>query len=296
LLLSSGLFNRDWYLANNPDVANAKVNPFIHYLRYGGFEGRDPGPEFSSAWYLSKYDDVKQEGINPLIHYLKYGKKEGRKTYSQNSVLHGLKKQKVFCIGLNKTGTTSMELILKDFGYILGDQAEAEHLMDDWAIRDFRRIVKYCETADAFQDLPFSVDFTYQALDYAFQGSKFILTVRNNADEWYQSMIRFHSKIMETSGLPTIDDLKNFSYREKGWNWRQLQNIFGVDESNPYNESLFKRYYTNHNRQVMEYFKYRPSDLLVLNLANPSAMQFLCDFLDIKYEGQLIPHLNKTRE
>ncbi len=78
LLQSSGFFNIDWYLIKYPDVAEAKVDPMIHFLYNGGFEGRDPGPEFSSKWYLNTYLDVKEAGVNPLIHYLRYGKKEGR--------------------------------------------------------------------------------------------------------------------------------------------------------------------------------------------------------------------------
>ncbi len=35
----SGLFDKDWYLAKNPDVAQAGVDPWLHYVRYGGFEG-----------------------------------------------------------------------------------------------------------------------------------------------------------------------------------------------------------------------------------------------------------------
>jgi hypothetical protein len=78
LLRGSDLFDANWYLANNPDVSKTKADPLLHYYRYGGFEGRDPGPKFSSSWYLSSYEDVKKAGINPLIHYLKYGQKEGR--------------------------------------------------------------------------------------------------------------------------------------------------------------------------------------------------------------------------
>ena len=74
----SGLFDEHWYLENNPDVAQAKVKPGLHYLRYGGIEGRDPSPDFSSKFYLDTYEDVKKAGINPLIHYLRYGRKEGR--------------------------------------------------------------------------------------------------------------------------------------------------------------------------------------------------------------------------
>jgi len=78
LIRSSDLFDETWYLTNNPDVAQARADPALHYLRFGGFEGLDPGPNFSSAWYLDTYADVKNYGVNPLVHYLKYGRKEGR--------------------------------------------------------------------------------------------------------------------------------------------------------------------------------------------------------------------------
>jgi SAM-dependent methyltransferase len=78
LIRSSGLFDETWYLNKNPDVAQAKADPAPHYLRMGGFEGRDQGPNFCSAWYLDTYEDVKKDGVNPLVHYVKYGREEGR--------------------------------------------------------------------------------------------------------------------------------------------------------------------------------------------------------------------------
>jgi FkbM family methyltransferase len=74
----SGLFDREWYLSQYPDVAEANIDPLKHYIAHGGFEGRDPSPKFSSSWYLNSYQDVKEAEVNPLIHYLKFGKKEGR--------------------------------------------------------------------------------------------------------------------------------------------------------------------------------------------------------------------------
>lgn len=76
LIRNSGLFDTDWYLVQNPDVAQSQMDPALHYLIYGGFEGRDPGPKFSSAFYLENYPDVKSSGINPLLHYLLHGTKK----------------------------------------------------------------------------------------------------------------------------------------------------------------------------------------------------------------------------
>jgi SAM-dependent methyltransferase len=82
LVRESGLFDRDWYLAHNPDVAISDQDPLMHYLQHGGQEGRDPGPDFDSQWYLDQNTDVGARGMNPLIHYLRFGRKEGRRAKS----------------------------------------------------------------------------------------------------------------------------------------------------------------------------------------------------------------------
>ncbi len=87
LIKSSGLFDETWYLNNNPDVALSEIDPLLHYLNNGGFEGRDPSPQFSSLWYLNRYEDVKKVGMNPLLHYLKYGRAEDRIVSSVNEAL-----------------------------------------------------------------------------------------------------------------------------------------------------------------------------------------------------------------
>ena len=76
--LKSGLFDQEWYLTRNPDVAQAGVDPMEHYLLSGGLEGRDPSSWFDSKWYLTQNPDVAKAGMNPLIHYLGWGNAEGR--------------------------------------------------------------------------------------------------------------------------------------------------------------------------------------------------------------------------
>src|SRR5690606_4675563 len=106
----------------------------------------------------------------------------------------GIRSPKIFCIGRNKTGTTSLKVALRDLGYSIGSQRAAEHLIEDWGQRDFRRLVKLVSTADAFQDIPFSYDYTFQAMDAAFPGSKFILSIRDSPEQWYESLVRFTQK------------------------------------------------------------------------------------------------------
>jgi hypothetical protein len=43
-LRQSGLVDPAWYLARNPDVAEAGMDPVLHYLHHGAQEGRAPNP------------------------------------------------------------------------------------------------------------------------------------------------------------------------------------------------------------------------------------------------------------
>jgi hypothetical protein len=71
--LARRLFDADWYLSQNPDVARAGLDPLLHYLERGAWERRDPNPLFDSHWYLSQFPEVAGSGINPLLHYLTEG-------------------------------------------------------------------------------------------------------------------------------------------------------------------------------------------------------------------------------
>jgi hypothetical protein len=54
--------------------------------------------------------------------------------------------------------------------------------------------------------------------------------------------------------------------------------------------------YNAHNADVMEYFRHRPQDLLVLNVATPSAYDHLCEFLEKPHLGKEFPWENKTAD
>ncbi|GAA2115206.1 hypothetical protein [Nocardioides bigeumensis] len=78
LIVSSGLFDEDYYREQNPDVVATGTDLARHYLTRGAREGRDPSPHFSSAGYLARYRDVRFSAWNPLVHYLRSGREEGR--------------------------------------------------------------------------------------------------------------------------------------------------------------------------------------------------------------------------
>jgi Methyltransferase domain len=73
LLRSSGLFDRDYYLAQNPDVAAAGLDPVRHYVRYGAAEGRNPSRFFETLAYVENHPELNHTGMNPLLHYALHG-------------------------------------------------------------------------------------------------------------------------------------------------------------------------------------------------------------------------------
>jgi|GEM_PF-4801891 len=77
-LAPTPLFDRAWYLKNNPDVRRAGFDPFLHFVASGARDGRSPGPLFDSAWYRMKNADARDEGMEPLHHYLAIGARQGR--------------------------------------------------------------------------------------------------------------------------------------------------------------------------------------------------------------------------
>jgi hypothetical protein len=202
---------------------------------------------------------------------------------------------KIFCIGANKTGTTSVEAVFRSLGLKVGNQEKAELLLHDWAKRDFRNIIRYCRWAEAFQDVPFSYPETFRAMDSAFPGSKFILTVRNSSDEWFESLVRFHSRLIGKNRVPSADDLRQYNYRYPGFIWDAQRLRYGATETTLYDRELYIHGYEDHNRQVIEYFKDRPDALLVLNIAEADAMRKLLTFLGYPYTGQIMPHMNASK-
>jgi O-antigen biosynthesis protein len=75
---NTGLFNAQYYCANNPDVVAAGLDPALHFALQGWKEGRKPSSDFDPIFYLRQNADVAGSGLNPLLHYAQHGRGEGR--------------------------------------------------------------------------------------------------------------------------------------------------------------------------------------------------------------------------
>ena len=203
---------------------------------------------------------------------------------------------KIFCIGANKTGTTSLEAALNSMGYDLGNQARAEMLAEECYEGRFERLIRFCDLHQAFQDVPFSLSDTYKVLDQAFPNSKFILTVRSSPEAWFHSMCKFQSKIFGKDGkLPTEEDLKNSNYGYRGLSYDYMKRNFNYPNTPLYEKETYIRIHEKRNQEIKDYFKDRDNQLLILNVSEEYALQKLGAYLGFKFPRDLqFPWINKT--
>ena len=94
-------------------------------------------------------------------------------------------RQKVFGLGLSKTGTSTLRACLHELGY--RNVGYRSDLLLDWSVGRFDRIWSTIDANDSFQDWP--VPLLYSDLMKRFGGDAFyILTVRKDAATWLESL------------------------------------------------------------------------------------------------------------
>ena len=78
-----GGLDRNYYLSNNPNIANSGTTPLIHYVNSGSRKARSPRLLFDSQYYLRNNPDLadafEKEQIRDLVtHYVNSGAAQGR--------------------------------------------------------------------------------------------------------------------------------------------------------------------------------------------------------------------------
>lgn len=72
-ILVSGLFDQQYYLTGNQDVAKAGLDPLAHFMRIGFKENRWPHPLFDPVYYASQLGAGATSQKNFLLHYIEEG-------------------------------------------------------------------------------------------------------------------------------------------------------------------------------------------------------------------------------
>ncbi|MCI0413759.1 hypothetical protein L0222_13280 [bacterium] len=183
--------------------------------------------------------------------------------------------QKVFGIGLSKTGTASLGRALNLL------RVKTIHCPSDNATLSELKSGNYkLSILNRFQgvvDTPV-VPF-YPQLDQEFPGSKFILTIRE-IDSWIESMRHHLSFVSRWSN----GSLPFFAFIDAC--------VYGTLQ---FHEGRLRYVYERHLGNVTDYFSDRPSDLLILNICGGEGWEKLCPFLGLPAPSKRFPKLNRSR-
>ena len=176
---------------------------------------------------------------------------------------------KVFGIGFPKTGTKTLKRVLETLGYTVGNYRL--DILEPLKSGEYEKLVPIIDNYDALQDTPWFL--LYQFLDKTYPNSKFILTLRDR-DNWMASMNNYF--------VGKHDESSN----------RMFDFIFGYGLPRDNNAAYLSRY-DKHIKDVKEYFKGRPEDLLIVDWEKGHGWEEICEFLKKPKPAVLFPHANK---
>lgn len=177
---------------------------------------------------------------------------------------------KLFIIGLPRTGTTSISVAMLDYGLKVAHTAFTKRAF---------------EQADVVSDAPCFSD--YRELDQQFPGSKFVYLDRD-LEQWVPSAQMLLKKMAARLDLTT----GTFSPVLK----RSFDEAFELSATpDPYTKEHLEACYLKHKKEVFDYFTGR-DDFISLNLSHEGGLTSLLDFMGLENEGNKeFPHLNIGR-
>ncbi len=182
---------------------------------------------------------------------------------------------KIFGIGLSRTGTTSLGVALLYLGI-----RTAHYVTDDQTYRQARALL----------DTPVFVDF--EKLDKQYPGSRFIYTQRD-PDAWVDS---FRDKLLD-GPMNQRQDTRNPHppHAFTRMNQRVYRELFGRIDG--LTDAVLRDGFLRHRDRVMQYFSGRSDDLLVITIDeddDESTWNRLCEFVGLEIPGSFPRFANRS--
>lgn len=187
------------------------------------------------------------------------------RNFSDEPTVLGPVPTRIFGIGMHKTATTSLHHALCTLGFNSAHWKSAPWARRIWEEMNEFGLSRTLEQHYALCDLP--IPLLYGALDLAYPGSKFILTVRDE-NKWMES-IRNHW---------SDKNLFRSQWDADGFTHRIHTALYG---RRTFDHRVFLARYRRHNAEVLTYFKNRPNDLLVMNMDGGAGWNELCSFFNV---------------
>ncbi|AGH44689.1 sulfotransferase [Paraglaciecola psychrophila] len=172
---------------------------------------------------------------------------------------------KLFIIGLPRTGTTSISVAL----------------LEHFRVSHTGYTKRAFELADVISDCPCFSD--YQQLDELFPNSKFVYLQRH-LEQWLPSIQMLLNKM-----LPSLNSHTYVNPILK----RSFNQTFDFNSvESPLEESHLTMCYQRHEQGVIDYFNGQDC-LLNIEINQPESLSQLLDFLNLAHSGEgHFPHLN----
>ena len=183
--------------------------------------------------------------------------------------MHSDARERIFGIGLMKTGTNSLRQALEILGYksLHGGRPETMWTVQR-AIDEGSPMLSYIDPEyEAFTDI-LGLTYYFSLADVQYPGSRFILTVRD-IEDWLDSRRRHVEK--------------NAKLKEAGQYDGVLVEV---------NLDAWATEYRRHEAVVRAYFAGRPSDLLIFDVG-VDGWEPLCEFLGRPLPEEPFPWQNK---
>lgn len=217
-------------------------------------------------------------GTATIVNYGRFGCGLARRNFGTETIELKPVPTRVLGLGMQRTCTSSLHAAFKQLGY---DSFHWDSNQKAWAIwaemnASGRSIT--LERSYALCDTP--IPMLFRELDDSYPGSKFILTVRDES-KWLKSV----AALWDPKTNPWYDwHLQPFSH--------QLHKaLYGRTD---FDAEVFLARYRRHNAEVIEHFKGRPQDLLVMDIPAGDGWDKLCRFLGTPTPSTPFPVVNVT--
>lgn len=194
--------------------------------------------------------------------------------------------RKIFGIGLQRTGTTSLGRALALLGFNhCGFQAE---LVNHYRQGDMAKVIAATEQYDSFEDWPWPL--IYQQLHDIYPDALFVLTTRASEDRWFESMVKHAKFVAQKRAIANDGDLNargRKSFRAE---------VYGYDNPED-NRGHHIDFYRSHCRAVRDYFSDKPASLIEVCWEHGDGWSELCAGLGVPVpQKHDFPHVNASRE
>ncbi len=158
-------------------------------------------------------------------------------------------KNKIFCIGFPKTGTSSLEEALEILGYSVCkghfNNNHTNYLISLFYNQDYSEIDKIIEYFDAFTDLPWGGTELYLYLSKRYPTARFIHTYRE-PKSWYNSLMGMFTKFDSSPDTA----MKTFHSKGRYGAVYYMNREFNIDELSGNSELIIDHYIKTNNELI----------------------------------------------